>query len=61
MNIRLKKIIKNWCSLLKTVDKNKAISTAQVMYLEIKGKIERNENLKQITAKELIQKYENYY
>jgi len=43
---------------LKTTDKNKAIATARVMYMEIKGKIDRNEKLQQITAEELIQQYE---
>ncbi len=43
---------------LKTTDKNKAIATARVMYMELKGKIDRNEKLQQITAEELIQKYE---
>ena len=43
---------------LKTIDKNKAIATARVMYMELKGKIDRNEKLKQITAEELIQQYE---
>ena len=43
---------------LKTTDKNKAIATARVMYMELRGKIDRNEKLQQITAEELIQKYE---
>ena len=42
---------------LKTVDKVKALATARVLYIDIKGKIERGEKLKQITAEELIQKY----
>ena len=42
---------------LKTIDKNKAIATARVMYMEIKGKIDRNEKLIQITANELIEEY----
>ena len=42
---------------LKTIDKNKAIATARVMYMEIKGKIDRNEKLIQITADELIVEY----
>ena len=44
---------------LKTTDKNKAIATARVMYMELKGKIDRNEKLQQITAAELIQKYDD--
>ena len=44
---------------LKTTDKNKAIATARVMYMELKGKIDRNEKLQQITAEELIQKYDD--
>ena len=43
---------------LKTSDKNKAIATARVMYMELRGKIDRNEKLDQITAEELIQQYE---
>ena len=43
---------------LKTTDKNKAIATARVMYMKIKGKIYRNEKLQQITSEELIQQYE---
>ena len=46
---------------LKTTDKNKAIATARVMYMELKGKIDRNEKLQQITAEELIQKFEGFY
>ena len=42
---------------LKTIDKVKALATARVMYIDIKGKIERGEKLKQITAEQLIQKY----
>ena len=29
------------------------------MYMELRGKIDRNEKLRKITAEELIQKYEN--
>ena len=43
---------------LKTTDKTKGISTARIMYLELIGKIDRNEKIQQITAQELIQKYE---
>ena len=42
---------------LKTIDKVKALATARVMYIDIKGKIERVENLKQITAEQLTRKY----
>ena len=42
---------------LKTIDKVKALATARVMYIDIKGKIERGEKLKQLTAEQLIQKY----
>ena len=43
---------------LKTTDKTKGIATARIMYMELRGKIDRNEKLQQITAEELIQKYE---
>ena len=42
---------------LKTIDKVKALATARVMYIDIKGKIERGEKLKQITADQLIETY----
>ena len=39
---------------MKTTDKNKALATARVMYVEIKGKIERGERVKTITTLELV-------
>jgi len=39
-----------FCSL-KTVDTNKPIATALVMYVELKEEIDRNEKLKQISQK----------
>ena len=42
---------------LKTTDKTKAIATARNLYVEIKGKVQRGERLKQITTDELINLY----
>ena len=39
---------------LRTSDKTKALSTARLLYIEIKGKIDRGERLKSITAGELV-------
>ena len=39
---------------LKTKDKNTALASARIMYVDIKGKIERGERLKTITTEELI-------
>ena len=40
---------------LKTRDKTQALASARVLYIEIKGKIERGERLKQITTPELVE------
>ena len=42
---------------LKTTDKTTALATARVLYIEIKGKIERGEKLKTISAKELVDEW----
>jgi hypothetical protein len=42
---------------LKTTDKTTALATARVLYIEIKGKIERGEKLKTISAKELVEEW----
>ena len=42
---------------LKTTDKTKALATARTLYVEIKGKVQRGERLKQITTDELINLY----
>lgn len=39
---------------LKTADKIQALATARIMYIDIKGKIDRGERLKSITIPELI-------
>ena len=39
---------------LRTSDKTTALSTARLLYIEIKGKIDRGERLKSITAGELV-------
>ncbi|WP_269615224.1 tyrosine-type recombinase/integrase [Prochlorococcus marinus] len=39
---------------LRTSDKTTALSTARLLYIEIKGKIDRGERLKSITAVELV-------
>ena len=39
---------------LRTSDKTTALSTARLLYIEVKGKIERGERLKSITTGELI-------
>ena len=39
---------------LKTEDRTAAIASARVLYIEIKGKIERGERLKTITSEELV-------
>ena len=43
---------------LKTTDKIQALTTARMMYIEIKGKIDRGERLKSITHKELIEMWD---
>ena len=43
---------------LKTLDKTQALTTARMLYIEIKGKIERGERLKSITAIELVYMWE---
>ena len=43
---------------LKTKDITQAIATARLLYIDIKGKIERGENLKSITTEELIEIYD---
>ena len=45
---------------LKTTDKTKALATARTLYVEIKGKVQRGEILKQITTDELINLYIKY-
>ena len=42
---------------LKTNDKTKALATARVLFIEIKGKIDRGERIKCITTNELINIY----
>ncbi len=42
---------------LKTRDKVKALAAARVLYIDIKGKIDRGENLKQIKTAELVDKW----
>lgn len=42
---------------LKTKDKIQALASARILYIEIKGKIERGERLKSITIPELIDKW----
>ena len=42
---------------LKTADKTQALASARVLYIDIKGKIERGERLKQITTPELVEKW----
>ncbi len=42
---------------LRTTDKIKALTTARVMYIDLKGKIERGERLKKISSREMIEKY----
>ena len=42
---------------LRTTDKTTAIAAARNIYIDIKGKIERGERLKQITTDELIASY----
>ena len=44
---------------LKTRDKIQALASARVLYIEIKGKIERGERLKQITTPELVELWLN--
>ena len=39
---------------LKTTDKTQALATARMLYIDIKGKIERGERLKSITTMELV-------
>jgi integrase len=43
---------------LKTADKMQAIATARIMYIDIKGKIDRGERLKSITIPELLEMWE---
>jgi integrase len=43
---------------LKTADKIQALATARIMYIEIKGKIERGERLNPITIPELIEMWD---
>ena len=40
---------------LKTIDKVQALTTARMLYIEIKGKIDRGERLKSITTIELVE------
>ena len=42
---------------LKTTDKTKALATARLLFIEIKGKIERGEKIKCVTTNELISIY----
>ena len=42
---------------LKTRDKTQALTTARTLYIDIKGKIERGEILKQITSPQLVEKW----
>jgi integrase len=43
---------------LKTADKIQALATARIMYIDIKGKINRGERLKSITIPELIEMWD---
>ncbi len=43
---------------LKTTDKTQALATARMLYIDIKGKIERGERLKSITTMELVDMWE---
>ncbi len=43
---------------LKTSDKTQALATARMLYIDIKGKIERGERLKSITTMELVDMWE---
>jgi len=45
---------------LKTTDKTKALATARILYIEIKGKIERGERIKQITTPELVELWDKW-
>lgn len=45
---------------LKTTDRIKAVATARLMYIEVKGKIERGEKIDSITTNELISRYSSY-
>lgn len=45
---------------LKTTDKVKALATARVMYIEIKGKIDRGEKIESITTSKLVHRYSKY-
>ena len=42
---------------LKTRDKIQALTTARTLYIDVKGKIERGEILKQITSPQLVEKW----
>ena len=42
---------------LKTTDKTAALAAARVLYIDIKGKIDRGERIKQITTNELVDKW----
>lgn len=42
---------------LKTTDKTKALASARILFIEVKGKIERGEKIKCITTNELISIY----
>ena len=42
---------------LRTTDKTKALATARLLFIEIRGKIERGEKIKSITTEELISIY----
>ena len=44
---------------LRTTDKVQALASARLLYIDIKGKIERGERLKTITAMELVQAWED--
>jgi len=48
---RKKPVVKS----LKTEDRTAALASARVLYIDIKGKIERGERLKQITSPELVE------
>ena len=50
---RKKPVVKS----LKTEDQTAALASARVLYIDIKGKIERGERLKQITTPELVESW----
>ena len=52
---RKKYVIKS----LRTIDKTQALASARLLYMDIKGKIQRGERLKALSSMELVQKWED--